>query len=118
MYKVEVVQNGLEAANLVNEFESEGFAKDDIYIFAHDKNRSKDLTDATETGKVGLDEQGVVNAIGNVFRERGDELRTKLNALGLTDMEAEQYEKVLDQGRVVVIAASNKEDPGEIEHLI
>lgn len=115
MHKIEVVENGLEATNKITEFENEGFSKDNIYIFSHDKNRSKDLTDATETGSVGMEEQGVVDSIGNLLRERGDELRSKMQALGLSEMEAVQYEKLLDEGRVVVIATDNQEEP---EHLL
>jgi tRNA A37 N6-isopentenylltransferase MiaA len=115
MHKIEVVENGLEATNKITEFENEGFSKDNIYIFSHDKNRSKDLTDATETGSVGMEEQGVVDSIGNLFRERGDELRSKMQALGLSEMEAVHYEKLLDEGRVVVIATDNQEEP---EHLL
>ena len=111
MHKIEVVENGLEATNKTTEFENEGFSKDNIYIFSHDKNRSKDLTDATETGSVGMEEQGVVDSVGNLLRERGDELRSKMQALGLSEMEAVQYEKVLDEGRVVVIATDNQEGP-------
>ncbi|MEH7170369.1 general stress protein, partial [Priestia megaterium] len=33
-----------------------------------------------------------------------DELRSKIHSLGLSDAEAQQYEKELDQGRVLVIA--------------
>ncbi|KYC62180.1 general stress protein [Heyndrickxia coagulans] len=115
MHKIEVVESGLEATNKITEFENEGFSKDNIYIFSHDKNRSKDLTDATETGSVGMEEQGVVDSIGNLFRERGDELRSKMQALGLSEMEAVHYEKLLDEGRVVVIATDNQEEP---EHLL
>ncbi|MED4967452.1 general stress protein [Heyndrickxia coagulans] len=115
MHKIEVVENGLEATNKITEFENEGFSKDKIYIFSHDKNRSKDLTDATETGSVGMEEQGVVDSVGNLLRERGDELRSKMQALGLSEMEAVQYEKLLDEGRVVVIATDNQEEP---EHLL
>ncbi|WP_019720178.1 general stress protein [Heyndrickxia coagulans] len=115
MHKIEVVENGLEATNKITEFENEGFSKDNIYIFSHDKNRSKDLTDATETRSVGMEEQGVVDSVGNLLRERGDELRSKMQALGLSEMEAVQYEKLLDEGRVVVIATDNQEEP---EHLL
>lgn len=105
MYKVKVVENGLEASNLVSELQNEGYTKDEVYIFAHGKDRSKDLTDATDTGEVGVTEQGLMDKIGNVFRKRGDELRSKIQSLGPTDQEAEHYEKELDEGRVVVIAS-------------
>jgi hypothetical protein len=42
--------------------------------------------------------------MANVFRTQGEELRSKIESLGISDQEAEQLEKELDQGRVVVIA--------------
>ena len=98
MYKVNIVENGLEASNLISELQNEGYLKSEIYIFAHGEERSKDITEATETGKVGVEEQGVLNTLGNVFKKRGDELRSKMSALGLTDHQAADCEKQLDQG--------------------
>ena len=71
---------------------------------AHDKHRSKDLTEALETNDVGVSEQGTINLVANVFRSRGDELRSKIESLGLSRAEAQQYERELDQGRVIVVA--------------
>ena len=39
-----------------------------------------------------------------MFRSRGDELRAKMESLGLTENEANKYEQELDFGKVVVIA--------------
>lgn len=111
MYKIKVVENGLEASNLMSELQNEGYRKNEIYIFAHDKERSDDITEATQTGKVGIEEQGVLNTLGNVFKKRGDELRSKMTSLGLSDNQAEECERELDQGRLVVIAS--KEAPNE-----
>lgn len=78
--------------------------KEEVYLLAHDKNRSKDLTEALETNDVGVSEQGTFDLVVNVFRSRGDELRSKIQSLGLSDAEAQQYERELDQGRVLVVA--------------
>jgi len=85
----------------------QGYEYDHIYLFAHDEERSKDLTDVTDTGVVGVGELGVLDSVSNVFRKRGDELRAKFEAVGLSDEEAEQYEKVLDQGQVVIVATNH-----------
>ncbi|MCM3216602.1 general stress protein [Niallia taxi] len=103
MYKVEVVENGVQATNVINQLENQGYTKENIYIFAHDKDRSEDLTAATDTGDVSMKEQGLMDTIGNVFRKRGDELRSKMQSVGLTEMEAEKYEEVLDTGKLVIV---------------
>ncbi|WP_210364354.1 general stress protein [Bacillus sp. REN3] len=105
MLKVEVVENGVQATEKISALEAQGFAKENIYIFAHDEDRSEHLTDATETGDMGFKEQGFFDSIGNMFKSRGDELRSKFESLGLSKQEAEQYEVELDKGRLVLVAS-------------
>jgi hypothetical protein len=104
MKQVKAVENGVEAKKAIEQFLNQGFTKGEVYLFAHDKNRSEDLTDATNTNDIGVGEQGFFDSMANVFRSRGDELRSKMKSLGLSDLEAQKYEEELDQGRVVVIA--------------
>lgn len=98
------VENALQAKREIDNLETQGFTHDDIYIFAHDKDRSNHITNALDTEKVGMKEQGFLNSMKNMTNSRGDELRTKMTAVGLTDQEAEQYEKELDKGKLVLIA--------------
>ncbi|MBT2681834.1 general stress protein [Bacillus sp. ISL-35] len=104
MLKVEVVENGVQATEKISSLEAAGFGKENVYIFAHDEDRSEHLTDATETGGLGFKEQGFFDSIGNMFKSRGDELRNKFESLGLSKQEAEQYERELDKGRLVLVA--------------
>lgn len=105
MKNVRVVENGVQAKEAIEQFLNRGYTKDEVYLLAHDKNRSKDLTEALETNDVGVSEQDAFDLVANVFRSRGDELRSKIESLGLSDAEAQQYERELDQGRVIVVAA-------------
>jgi hypothetical protein len=104
MENVKIVENGVEARAEIEQFLLQGFTHDEIYILAHDKKRSEDLTDSLDVDEIGFAQQGIFNSIGNVFRSRGDELRSKLVSLGLSDAEAERYEEEMDQGRVVLVA--------------
>ena len=104
MLNVKVVENGLQAKETIEQFMHQGFTKDDIYLFAHDKDRSEHLTEATDTNNVGISEQGFFDQLSNVFRSRGDELRSKMQSVGLSEAEAGQYEMELDRGRVVIVA--------------
>src|SRR3954463_239704 len=102
---VQIVENGVEAKKFIDRLIMQGgFKKDDIYLLAHDKNRSEHLTDALDINDVGVGEQGFFDSIANVFRSRGDELRSKLESLGLSITEAEHYEEEMDYGRCVVVA--------------
>lgn len=104
MYKVEVVENGVQAKEKLSLLSTEGYTKDDVYLFAHDKDREDDLADALGAGDVGLKEQGLIDSVANVFKKRGDELRSQFESLGLTADEASRYERELDEGRLVLVA--------------
>ncbi|AZU64543.1 general stress protein [Neobacillus mesonae] len=106
MNTVRVVENGLEAKKVIEQFNLQGFTKDDIYLLAHDETRTEDLTDSLDIQDVGVKEEGFLDSVANVFRTRGDELRSKMESLGLSHAEAERFEEELDQGRVVVIAST------------
>ena len=107
MYQVHVVENGVQAKEKIDTLAAAGYTKEDIYLFAHDKDRSENLTEATNTESVGMSEQGLLDAVGNMFRSRGDELRNKMENIGLTSEEAAKYEEELDYGKVVVVAVSH-----------
>ncbi|EKN66524.1 hypothetical protein BABA_15482 [Neobacillus bataviensis LMG 21833] len=107
MENVKVVENGVEAKREIDQFIMQGFTKNEIYLLAHDKPRSEDLTESLDIQKIGVDEQGVFDSIANVFRTRGDELRSKLESLGLSRAAAEHYEEEMDQGRVIVVASKS-----------
>ncbi|MEF2967542.1 general stress protein [Paenibacillus sp. M1] len=99
-----VVQNGVHAVETVKELHAAGYAAEDIYVLAHDQERSDRIADAADANEIGLQEEGVFTAIANLFRSRGDELRAKIASLGFTESEAAFYEKELDLGKVLVIA--------------
>lgn len=98
------VENALQAKTEIEKLETQGYTHDDIYIFAHDKNRSKDITDALDTEKVGMKEQGFLDSMKNMTSSRGDELRAKMASVGLSNQEAEQFERELDAGKLVLVA--------------
>ncbi|MED4400564.1 general stress protein [Metabacillus fastidiosus] len=107
MNNVKVVQNSVQTKEAIDEFLREGFTKGEIYLLAHNKKFSEDLTDKTDTSDIGMGEQGIFHSVANVFRSRGDELRSKMQSLGLSNVDAERYEEELDEGRIVVIATKS-----------
>ncbi|WP_335871410.1 general stress protein [Bacillus sp. 2205SS5-2] len=110
MYRVEIVENGLQAQELISGFEMEGYTKENIYLFAHDTKRSEHLTEATNTEDIGIKEQGIFETMGNYFRSRGDELRSKMRSVGLSQAEAEKFEEELDKGKLVIVASKETSD--------
>lgn len=48
------------------------------------------------------------DAVGNLFNKKGDELRTKLQEIGFSEAEAENYEEDMDEGKVLLIVTNNE----------
>lgn len=100
---VQIVTTAMDALHAVRELNRRGYKQDDIYVLAHDSEQTKELADATDANQISMAEEGVLSSVANVFRSRGEEIRSKLQAIGITEAEAERYEEELDQGRVLVI---------------
>ncbi len=98
------VENAVQAKKEIEELVTQGYTHDDIYIFAHDKKRASHITDALDTESVGMKEQGFLDSMKNMFSSRGDELRSKMEAAGLSVAEAADAEQELDQGKLILIA--------------
>ena len=98
------VENALQAKTEIENLESQGYSRDDMYIFAHYKERSDDINEALDTEKVGMKDQGFLKSMKNMFTSRGDELRSKMETAGLSKDEAADAEKELDLGKLIIIA--------------
>lgn len=98
------VENALQAKQEIEKLETQGYSKDHIHIFAHFKERSDDINHALDTKDVGIKEQGFFESMKNIFTSRGDELRNKMEATGLSKEEAAAAEAELDKGKLVIIA--------------
>lgn len=99
-----LVNNGLEAIDVVKDLHRQGYTEKEIYVLAHGKDRTDRLADATDANTVGMSEEGMFDAIANLFRNRGDELRHKIESMGFDKNEASMYEAELDRGKVLVMA--------------
>lgn len=105
---VRVVNNVNEAREQVQLLTLQGYDRDRIYVLAHDDDKTDWAADYADAQKIGAAEEGVFNAIANVFRSQGDELRAKLKALDLSEAEAGRLERELDEGKIVVLAVEAK----------
>lgn len=99
-----VVENGVKAVQEVKQLQSSGYGYDNIFVLAHDEDRTDRIVDTANANEIGIKEEGMFDSLANLFRSRGDELRAKITSLGFTDAEADFYEKELDLGKVLIIA--------------
>ncbi|WP_343801408.1 general stress protein [Bacillus carboniphilus] len=103
MMKVQVVENGLQAARVIEEWIQEGYSRELIYLFALNENRSENLTHWTETGDMSLMELGFGETIENFFRPRDRELYSMFTSLGIDSHYAYELEADLERGRIVMV---------------
>jgi hypothetical protein len=101
--KVYTVNNILETRNKIAELEHQGYPKEKIFVLTHDKKRTEHISEHTDGNEIGIVEEGILTAVGNLFRSTGDELRAKLRSVGVSKEHAEQLEAEMDKGKIVVL---------------
>jgi hypothetical protein len=104
--KVYTVNNILETRNKIAELEHQGYAKEKIFVLTHDKKRTEHISEHTDGNEIGIAEEGILTAVGNIFRSAGDELRAKLRSVGVSKEHSEQLETEMDKGKIVVLTWS------------
>ncbi|GAB3064264.1 YflT domain-containing protein [Virgibacillus ainsalahensis] len=92
----------------VSILKDKGINKEDIYIMSHDNDRTERVADGSDANTVGFKEMDFMEAVGNIFSSKGDELRTKLEEIGFTEAEANDYEEDMDEGKIFLIVTSNE----------
>lgn len=102
--RVSVTSNLQEAQNKVQQLYREGFEREHIYVLTHSAEGTDYVANYTGAEQITMAEEGVLTSIANLFRSRGDELRAKMRALGVPDVEAGRLESELDKGKILVLA--------------
>jgi len=92
-----------EAIRGVQEIKTKGVPEEDIYILTHKDFRTEKLAEMANANTVGLAEQGLGSSIANVFKSKGDELRLKLEGLGISQPMADDLEKKLEEHQIVMV---------------
>jgi hypothetical protein len=100
-----------EAVKAANNLQSDGIANDEFFVLAHDDRVIDEVASRSEAEKPRMDDTGFGAALKNMFRSQGDELRRKMEELGLSSYEAESYEKQLDEGKVLLVFMDDLQDP-------
>jgi hypothetical protein len=97
----------VEAQRLKNR----GTNSDEMYVLAHDTNRTKRVAGEAGLNTLGITEIGIRATLQNLFMKKGDELRNDLEQIGFTKLEAEKLEERLDQGKIfLIVEASTQRD--------
>jgi hypothetical protein len=113
--KANLVSTEEQAIREIRAFQREGYTLDEIYVLAHDSETTEGLSKLMNTNTVGMMEEGITGSFANLFRSRGDQLRSKMQTLGLSKAQTDQFEKELDKGKILVMVWSDHWDNHDIE---
>lgn len=95
-------KNDQNLENDIKKLLGNGVDQEDIYVLAHDDEHTEGLAHKTRTHTIEL-------AQNEGFEKKGDELRAKLEEVGVTEEGAEQYEAMLDQGKILLIVRGGRD---------
>ncbi|QLI76474.1 general stress protein [Bacillus pumilus] len=93
------VENSKEANQTIEQIRS---AKDDIFVFAYDPERSDTVTEHTNAKSMTAVDQGILDQMANVIRTRDDELMAKLMSVGADQELALSLLDELKKGKLVI----------------
>ncbi|MFK7696493.1 general stress protein [Paenibacillus sp. HJGM_3] len=105
---IRAVNSAARAMEEIDRLHRQGIQREDIYVLAHSKERTNELAEAADINTISVEEEGLLTTMANLFRSRGDELRAKLVAAGVTESEARMYEEELDRGKVLIMVANRQ----------
>lgn len=86
----------------IQELVSSGIPRENLYVLSHDDNRTNRVAENANANQIGIEEEGLATAVGNIFRRKGDELREKLKQFGYTQEESAELENKLDAGKILL----------------
>ena len=93
------VENSKEANQTIEQIRS---AKDDIFVFAYDPERSDTVTEHTNAKSMTAVDQGILDQVANVIRTRDDELMAKMMSAGADQELALTLLDELKKGKLVI----------------
>ncbi|MCM2989353.1 general stress protein [Bacillus safensis] len=93
------VENSKGAKQTIEQIRS---AKDDIFVFAYDPERSDTVTEHTNAKSMTVVDQGILDQIANVIRTRDDELMAKIMSAGADQELALTLLDELKKGKLVI----------------
>ncbi|MFC5711812.1 general stress protein [Thalassorhabdus alkalitolerans] len=99
-----------EVMEKVESLKSQGINENNIYVLSHDKQHTNQLADETDANTVGTTETGLDTTVKNLFRKKGDELRAKMQEMGIDEAEANELEEELDEGKILVVVKDEGPD--------
>lgn len=109
--RVMIVNNKEQALRQVQALHQVDYPLHRIYILSADQEDCRELTAISGTGEILTGTEGLSYELNKLLRSSGDRLMAEMEALGLTEQEARQYEQALEFGGYLIVAKPKQELP-------
>ncbi|SEB66875.1 general stress protein [Paenibacillus sp. GP183] len=104
-----LVNDQEQALRHIYSLQHEGFPLSQMYILASDEQLVDELVEITGAQHPALADEGMTSALTKLLRSQGQRLLDEMEALGMTQHEAEQYEQALEFGGILIVAKPRPE---------
>ncbi|RIU94938.1 general stress protein [Oceanobacillus picturae] len=106
--KFKIYHNDDQLSEAVDKLRNDGIPDDDIYILSIDNDHDRRARKETDANKIGAKVTGVSTALKNVFKGKGDTIRSKLNEIGFDKSKSEQLKVELDKGKTLLVVTNQE----------
>lgn len=76
----------------------------DVFVLTHDPDRTERIVNNTEVSGINYNRSNV----GDEVAKQGNQLREKLQTLGVSEEDSQKYEELMDQGKVLLIVTDSR----------
>ncbi|MBM0868240.1 pyrroline-5-carboxylate reductase [Staphylococcus auricularis] len=96
--------NDEKLQEIIEKLVDNGISNEDIFVLSHDDDRTTRIVNNTGINHINYNKYD----LGESFDKKGDELREKLQEVGLTEDQASEYEADMDEGKVFLLVKDEK----------
>jgi hypothetical protein len=109
-----IVNNEEQALRHIHSLKQEGYPLYQIYILGTEEQLVDDLIEISGAQHATVADEGMTAALKKLMRTQGERLLAEMEALGLHQQEAEQYEQALAFGGYLIVAKPRQESQAYI----
>ncbi|MDQ7142644.1 general stress protein [Mammaliicoccus lentus] len=104
MTVVKTYNNDEALQNDINKLKDVNIDPSNVFVLLHDDDRTARIVEHTDYSGIDYNNKD----LGQKFDKQGDELKAKLQELGLSKEQAEENEEKMDEGKVFLIVKDDK----------
>ncbi|MEY8601049.1 general stress protein [Staphylococcus shinii] len=101
---VKVYSNDEEIEVNINTLKDQKINAKDVFVLTHDPDRTERIVNNTEVSGINYNRSNVEDEVA----KQGDQLREKLQTLGVSEEDSQKYEELMDQGKVLLIVTDSR----------